>query len=158
MAEPTTLERHDDQGRPQEQLPLDGQGVLNGEVRLYSRGRLDAIIQYVDGKREGPATFFSETGTRLMQVNYRADKLHGQAQYFDPQDRLVRQSLFENDDLSGRTTEFYPSGKPPEIKGYAANLLEGILTRSAEDGKVTERVCYRGGREIPCPGTGPDAK
>ena len=152
MPEQTTVERQDPQGRPQQQLPLDEQGVLNGEVRLYSRGRLEAVIQFVNGQREGPATFFSETGVTLMEVNYRADQLHGEARFFDADGRLIRQSVYEHDDLSGRTIEFYPNGKPREIKGYVANLLEGILTRYAEDGRVSERLCYQAGREIPCPG------
>jgi uncharacterized protein len=136
-------------------------GVLEGEALIYSAGRVVARMQFRQGKLNGPAVYYDDTGQVQIQSSYKDGKLHGDSLYFGPDGVLMRKSAFEAGLLHGYTVDYYPSGKAREVTTFQKNIREGEWLRLAEDGKVQERLHYRQGKpqalnDRPKPGPRPN--
>jgi antitoxin component YwqK of YwqJK toxin-antitoxin module len=125
-------------------------GALEGEVLLYSAGRLRGRLLYRAGKQNGPAVYYWETGLVAVEANYADGNLEGESRYFDEQRRLVRRALYEKGRLQGRTIDYYASGQARTVSHYRDNVLHGEVWQYGEDGKLRERSCFHEGKPYPC--------
>jgi antitoxin component YwqK of YwqJK toxin-antitoxin module len=142
----------DEDGNITEEAFLKG-GVLEGEVLLYSRGRLAVRSQYVGGKQHGDTLHYDTTGQVSVKGNYQNGKQHGEWQYFNATGNIVRKASFENGELHGWVADYHLNGRPREISAYRAGLLDGEVLRYSDEGKLLERVCFEVGKPKPCPKT-----
>lgn len=145
---PFTL--RDELGRISEEGTIKN-GALEGEVRVYSRGRLAAKYGFQKGLREGDAIHYNEAGDMVAQGPYKSGLQHGEWQFLDSQGRVVRRALYQAGDLQGRAITFYPTGKPWEFCDYRDGLKHGELLRYSGEGKLLERQYYQAGRLIAPP-------
>ena len=143
---PFTL--RDELGRTSEEGSLNN-GVLDGELRVYSRGRIAGKFQYRDGLRNGDAILYNEAGDPVGTGTYRDGLLDGEWAYMDAFGTVVRRVLYRAGELEGRAVTFYPSGKPYQFCDYQSGLLEGDLLTYSEQGKLLDRLKYEAGRPVP---------
>lgn len=145
---PFTL--YDDLGRVSEEGLLRN-GLLDGELRVYTRGRIAGRYQYREGLRHGEARLCNEVGDTIAQGTYHAGMLHGEWAYMNDEGTIVRRVLYRAGDLQGRAVTFYPSGKPYEFCDYNNGLRDGELLSYSEQGKLLKRQIYKAGRLIDGP-------
>jgi antitoxin component YwqK of YwqJK toxin-antitoxin module len=126
-------------------------GVLDGEVLLYSRGRLAVRSRYVSGKQHGEVLHYDAIGQVTAKGNYENGKQHGEWQFFNPQGNIVRKAGYANGELHGWTADYYLNGRPREISAYREGLLDGEVLRYSDEGKLLERLCFEAGKPKPCP-------
>jgi MORN repeat variant len=126
------------------------QGVLHGETVLYSNGKVAARIPFVAGKQHGVAAYFDRSGEITMRAAYLHGRLEGESLYYGPGGKLARKAMYSGGMLHGRTVDYYPDGSPREIAHYAADVQEGDMFRFNEQGGITERLCFAGGKRKPC--------
>lgn len=142
---PFTL--YDELGRVSEEGFLRN-GALDGELRVYSRGRIAGRYQYREGLRHGEAFLCNEAGDTIAEGTYHSGMLHGEWAYMDEWGNLVRRVLFRAGDIQGRAVTFYPSGKPYEFCDYRNGLRDGELLTYSEEGKLLNRRFFKDGHPI----------
>ena len=123
-------------------------GLLDGELRIYSRGRIAAKYQYREGVRNGEASLYNEAGDMIAEGTYHSDLMHGEWAYLDDRGNVVRRVLYRAGDLQGRAVAFYPSGKPREFCDYRNGLRDGEVLTYSEQGKLLDRQYFLAGRPV----------
>ncbi|KJD33133.1 inner membrane protein translocase component YidC [Tamlana nanhaiensis] len=99
-----TLEHYNDNGK------LDGERIV-----YYPNGAVAEKKLYVNGKRHGLSTWFTDANVLLKAVNYKDDLFHGEAKYYNNSGELTSEGFYKNDRKDG-IWKFYENGKLVEEK------------------------------------------
>jgi antitoxin component YwqK of YwqJK toxin-antitoxin module len=142
---PFTL--YDELGRATEEGFMRN-GMLDGELRIFARGRIAARYRYREGVRHGAAQLYNEAGDMIAEGTYQNDLHHGEWAYFDDRGNVARRVLYSAGDLQGRAVAFYASGKPREFCDYNNGLRDGEMLTYSEQGKLIDRRYFRAGRPV----------
>jgi antitoxin component YwqK of YwqJK toxin-antitoxin module len=100
-------------------------GVRQGPYRFW-RDHLAERGTFVAGEREGEMERFTDDGQRLVQVWYRAGKLHGPARAWNRDGTLIYEREYRDDQRwSGCFDHKLPDGTPLECVSYQDGALHG---------------------------------
>ncbi|MDG1809741.1 MAG: hypothetical protein P8I27_17735 [Pirellulaceae bacterium] len=73
------------------------QGKLNGSWSIFDRDRRKVFeMPYVNGKRNGRATWYFPTSMPMREVEFRKGRLHGQLTEYNRQNRRTRETVFDD--------------------------------------------------------------
>lgn len=92
---------------------------MEGEQKLYSRGKIYSISQFKEGKLEGLYQTFYPEGELNVEGEYVNNTMHGKWKRYYPSGDLMEVVNFENNEENGPFVEFYPNGN---IKAEGAYL------------------------------------
>jgi uncharacterized protein len=118
-------------------------GHLNGEYKeYYPDGNIKQETIYKKGLKDGYERVFMNNGDRVMESEYKEDKLHGEhKRYF--QNRLILHSHYKNGALHGEYKGFnMMSGNLEEHCFYKDNKLDGEYIRYYDDGNIHIKTYY----------------
>lgn len=132
---------HDQDGAPQLTGAIAG-GKLEGAVRIYERGAAQASLQFADGLQDGPSIILYGPHRPMARTHYRAGRLHGPAQFYSPEGKLVRTTVYANGLLHGVQQDFYADGALFEQGAYRMGAREGVWEKYHRNGVVMERRSY----------------
>lgn len=94
---------------------LEGKMVdkkIDGALRVYSKSVLVSLVQYKNGKREGPFSLYNpKTGLLFKMGVYHEDKQEGETLIYDDKSALVAKETFKNGVLTGEKLSYYPTGQ-----------------------------------------------
>src|SRR5580658_812031 len=116
-AESKKVTLRDDQGDVTHELSMVN-GVPEGEVKLFSGGRLEGRLEFHAGRQHGESVFYDSAGRVAMRAQYRDGKLHGDSLQFGPDGKVLRKCVYRYGRLHGPSVQYYPSGKPREVVMY----------------------------------------
>lgn len=119
----------DDIGTLESQSQIDGNGVLNGEMRKFYKDLLTSIISYNNGKKNGYGKKFDEKGNMIQIVNFIDDKAVNIKQFNKDS------SLFGEAKLNG-------DEKPLEITMYREKNNTMLKIYFIED-YPSNGICYK---------------
>lgn len=108
--------------------------IKQGQSYYYKNGKLDKIITYKDGQKDGIAYQYKDT---LITSIYKYNK-----------DYLVFKDKINRTDKTGKKQgvwkEFYKTGKIKLQKTYVNNKLNGLVIEYDKQGKPVKTAEYRG--------------
>ena len=97
--------------------PMEGKWYYNSRpfsgiaVKKYSDGALLSRIAYVDGKKQGLALWWFDTGDSQKRANFKANRLHGQVITWWPNGLKSSESNYESGVLNGVQKRWHSNGQ-----------------------------------------------
>lgn len=93
-------------------------GALTGEQLVYyPNSNIAEKRNYVNGKLEGIALWFSSKNVVLKEMVYDNDELHGPAKFYNPKGELVSEGQYKRDKKDG-VWKYYESGQLVNEKDF----------------------------------------
>lgn len=100
-------------------------GKLDGQWAIYDRSKRTVFeINYDDGKRDGPATWFYPDTTRMRSATFKQGALHGEVSEWDEDGRLTSKDYYHEGRKLVRNTSYYRPKVPKEEAFYLDVKLE----------------------------------
>jgi antitoxin component YwqK of YwqJK toxin-antitoxin module len=87
-------------------------GLLQGEARYYTYGRLVRRAQYKDGKLDGVIEDLTSDGTVIQRTTYKDNVLHGPMIRYWTNGQVMERSSFDKGLSVGNAARFDQNGKP----------------------------------------------
>ncbi|MFC4721135.1 toxin-antitoxin system YwqK family antitoxin [Geojedonia litorea] len=93
-------------------------GQLHGEkIVFYELGQIAETSNFINGKQEGKATWYSEKGVLIKEFMYENDELHGLSKYYDNKGQLIAEGAYKRGQKHG-IWKYYTNGKLTEEKDF----------------------------------------
>jgi antitoxin component YwqK of YwqJK toxin-antitoxin module len=100
-------------------------GKLDGQWAIYDRSKRTVFeINYDQGKRDGPATWFYPDTTPMRSATFKQGVLHGEVSEWDEDGRLTSKDYYHEGRKLVRSTSFYRPEVPKEQAYYLDVKLE----------------------------------
>jgi antitoxin component YwqK of YwqJK toxin-antitoxin module len=121
---------------------VEGTGVL--DIVDEDGGKMTVPIQ--DGKKNGQALLFDETGVLFAKLTYVDDVLHGPGQYMYSDGKTLQAEFnYENDVLSGPFVAWSENGLKQSEGTYKNNVIHGDYLVYDLEEEVTQIQEYKDG-------------
>jgi antitoxin component YwqK of YwqJK toxin-antitoxin module len=133
--------------------PDPGNKQTYHEEELYKNGKTRIRFSVVDGKKEGAYREYADTGTLILEKEFRNDVMvSGKSYYLNG--KLQEQSVLAADGASVSIKEFWDDGKPKSVgtfvfkqRGSYGSIWTDTVTvgkhfKYAEDGTISEEANY----------------
>lgn len=96
----------------------NSKGALTGEYTVYyPSGQIAEKRNYVNGKLEGLAVWYSLKNVVLKEMIYENDELHGVAKFYNPKGELVSEGQYKRDKKDG-LWKYYEAGELVNEKDF----------------------------------------
>ena len=115
--------------------------------RLAPRRAVTSVERYVEGVREGPYEWYSETGNIFETGSYREGTLDGPYEAFWDDSGLYERGAYRSGRFHGERS-WYLDGILVERATYVAGTIDGPYLRYTDDGDVVLRGALDDG--VPC--------
>ena len=113
----------------------------------YSNGNLESVINYVNGKGNGPYTVYYEDGTIKMSGSLFNGEKNGQFIEYDEYGDKNFEYIIKNGKLNGKFIAYHGNGKIRATGTYLNNEKEGLVTEYDTDGRKVTEIYYKNGEK-----------
>jgi len=125
-----------------------GQGVLEGEMRLYAMGYvLTTIIPFQNGKMEGMMTHFSDSVLQ-MKSTFSGGVQHGLTTVYHDNAQVSTEIMYQQGKMEGPFMCYTREGKLLQKSFYQQGELHGLSIMYKPDGTELKREVYEKGQLI----------
>ncbi|USO02220.1 MAG: hypothetical protein H6850_03895 [Alphaproteobacteria bacterium] len=115
---------------------------LEGTIKLFKKNNIVSMIDYKDGKKEGPFTLFNpKTGIAFKTGYYKNDQIEGEVLIYDERSALTAKEMYKNGHLEGLKESYYPSGQILKQQIYSDNK-EVVAKTFYKSGKLLEEKYF----------------
>lgn len=129
-----------------EWIKLYKNGKLDGvSKKFFFDGRITCIEPYKDGELNGIYKKFYKNGNLQEESHYKAGKLDGKQKLFNNKGTLYIDADYKDGELSGIYKKFYENGNLQEESEYKDGKLNGIQKNFYENGNLEEESEYKNG-------------
>jgi antitoxin component YwqK of YwqJK toxin-antitoxin module len=112
-------------------------------VQLFdNRGKKIAQGAYIDEKKEGKWTFFSEN-VKFSEEHYVNDKKHGISRKFYPTGEVMEEAEWENGRQEGKYQVFFKNGKPYMQCKFSNGKRNGLCLSYFKNGRLEMEAHYK---------------
>ncbi|MEK6647201.1 MAG: toxin-antitoxin system YwqK family antitoxin, partial [Candidatus Firestonebacteria bacterium] len=124
--------------------------IPNGIVKqYYESGKLEAEVNFKNGKKEGITKQYYENGKIWAEWNYKDDKLEGILKGYDDESGELRSEInLKDGKREGIIKTYYENGKLEAEGNYRDDKLEGIERRYNKNGEILAIDTYKKGIKI----------
>jgi len=115
---------------------------LEGTIKIFQRNNIISMIDYKNGKKEGPFTLFNpKSGIAFKTGFYKNDKINGDVFIYDDKSALIGKETYTEGILDGLKESYYPTGQLLKQQLYKDNkeVITKIYFRS---GKILEEKYF----------------
>ncbi|OLF55455.1 toxin-antitoxin system YwqK family antitoxin [Pseudomonas chlororaphis] len=133
--------------------------AVHASKTYYPDGQVGQSVRYdPDGKRQGEALTYSESGVVVERSNYQDDLLEGwQTTYHDNGKVAESYNWHQDKRVDGEYLEYDENGKLVGRITYRANLPDGPITSYYPDGRIKDSGQFVAGKKVgPSPTYYPD--
>jgi antitoxin component YwqK of YwqJK toxin-antitoxin module len=117
-----------------------------GEMkRFHPKGKIMAVLNFIDGSELSDARLFDETGRQIAQGKYIQQKKTGEWSYFR-EGKVVSTEIYVEGKKNGLAKRFYKTGELLEEAVWKDDQLEGVYRSYFQDGKLYLECKYDQGR------------
>lgn len=118
----------------------------NGIWRMPIMSGKYFLITYVDGKKHGLTTHWSDKDICLMETHFDRNVLHGPCRIFDSYGRITMALTYVNGMIEGYLVGYQTSGVISYESWYAKNVQEGLMRCYNQFGDVAQECMYKNGQ------------
>ncbi len=118
-----------------------------GEWKFYKEGTLHNTVTYIDGEKEGIATYY-HNNKKLYTWTYRNGKSEGSNKKYYKDSILKFEGTYKNGKLEGKSIEYYKKGTLKFVTNYKEGKLHGPYIKYWENEKIMAQGTYANGKEI----------
>ena len=125
-------------------------GVKFGIQRDYNlEGNIQSEFSFsANGKRNGIAKWFYESGKLQKELPYNDDKENGESMVCYESGEVKEKVTYADGLETGMLTSFYESGKKLTEVPYSNGKMDGPYTQYYENGKTKQECTYKDGKAI----------
>ena len=113
----------------------------------YENGQQKSEETYLDGKRDGLATFWYENGQKEKEENWQGGKKEGVTTLWHANGQKSGDLYFENGKRQGKHTMWHENGQKSYEMNYRDGKFDGLFTEWYENGNKKLEVTYSSGRK-----------
>ena len=86
-------------------------GKLHGEWVIYAGSQKISEVNFVDGKRSGPAVWWYQTGGKMRELVFADNLLHGSATFYRPSGQVARTETYDDGHRIEKLKQKTPEGQ-----------------------------------------------
>ena len=119
-------------------------GILNGKYdEYYANGNRFTLGNYVNGKKEGEWTVYTENEKVWKKYQYKNDQLDGRyTSYYAKTGAQETVGNYENGKMTGTWTEYYENGSRKSQGNYSDGQKNGLFTEWNTSGGKKSEINY----------------
>jgi len=125
-----------------ESEPFTGKAVSS-----YENGQQKSEETYLDGKRDGLATFWYENGQKKVEENWKAGKQDGVTTLWHANGQKSGDLIFAAGLRQGKHTMWHENGQKSYEMNYKDGKFNGLFTEWYENGNKKFEVTYSSGQK-----------
>ena len=125
-----------------ESKPFSGKAVSS-----YENDRQKSEESYLDGKRDGLATFWYENGQKKREENWQDGRQEGVTTLWHANGQKSSDLYFENGQRHGKHTMWHENGQKSYEMNYKDGKFNGLFTEWYENGNKKLEVTYSSGQK-----------
>jgi antitoxin component YwqK of YwqJK toxin-antitoxin module len=136
-------------GRIKQKTPYVG-GVIHGEAVRYwdvAKSPVQSKIEYVNGRKNGPARTWHHNGNPLSERTYQEDKLAGRETLFHPayKGKVRVRRFWKDNQLEGTEYRFDSQGRLRSEFNWQRHRRHGLSTAFGFSGETTRQELWKEG-------------
>ena len=117
-----------------------------GELKRYHpNGKLNAILNFVEGSEISDAQLFDEKGQLIARGKYSGQKKNGEWNYF-LNSKVISTETYLKGQKNGLGRRFYKTGELLEESSWKDDKLNGLYRSYFQDGKIYLECSYQNGQ------------
>lgn len=131
---------------------IEGKWYYKGEpfngfsMKFHSNGNAEERLGFYNGKREGIAKRWSESGVLRVESFYKQNRLVGSYKSWWENGVLGQEAYYENGQVNGVAKEWYPSGQLAKERLLVAGKEEGLQKAWLKNGTLYVNYEAKNGR------------
>ena len=125
----------------------DSEPFTGKAVSSYENGRQKSEESYLDGKRDGLATFWYENGQKEMEENWQGGKKEGETTLWHANGQKSGDLLFAAGLRQGKHTMWHENGQKSYEMNYKDGKFSGPFIEWYENGNKKLEVTYSSGQK-----------
>lgn len=113
-----------------------------------SKGQVEALEQYKDGKLNGLEIMWYENGKKYEETNYKNGIKHGLMLRWYESGQKWSEKTYKDGDFHGPITKWREDGNMEFRHNYQDGKLHGLATTWDKEGNITSQIRYENGQQV----------
>ena len=121
-----------------------GGGPFSGYAKeTYENGQVKKLVQFKNGKEDGPATYWNENGQKASEVNYKDGEPDGLWTEWNKDGTERFRHTFKDGKEDGLSTGWYENGQKEYERTYKDGKQDGLSTGWYESGQKKRELNWK---------------